>query len=128
MNMKNRFVLFAVKSLHSAIFLVLQSTIVYLVYKGVRGQSDRAAAVAGAVVGIECAVYAGNGFRCPLTAVAENLGAESGSVTDIFLPGWLASNVARIYGPLYFLALLLHARNLAARRSRTRSPETSVRL
>ena len=43
------------------------------------------------------------------------VGAESGQVTDIFLPKWLASNIANIYGPMLALAIFLHARNLARR-------------
>jgi hypothetical protein len=109
-----------VKAVHSIAFFILQSAIVYLVYTGLRGRSDRRSATAAVVVGAECVVYAGNGFRCPLTGLAEDLGAESGSVTDIFLPKWLASNIARIYGPMFALGLLLHARNLA-RRSRESS-------
>jgi hypothetical protein len=107
----------AVKVVHSAAFLILQSAILYLVYKGVRRQSDTKAAAAAVLVGAECAVYAGNGFRCPLTGLAEDLGAERGAVTDIFLPGWLARNIANIYAPLYAVALLLHARNLRRRRA-----------
>jgi hypothetical protein len=104
--------LFGVKAAHSLIFLVLQSMIVYLVYTGLRGRTDRKTAVVAGVIGVECAIYAGNGFRCPLTGLAEDLGAERGSVTDIFLPQWLAANVARIYGPMFALALWLHYRNL----------------
>ena len=106
----------AVKAVHSAAFFILQSAILYLVYKGLRSQSDRKALAAGALVGAECAVYAGNGFRCPLTGLAEDLGAEHGQVTDIFLPKWLADNIANIYAPLYVFALLLHSRSLLQRR------------
>jgi hypothetical protein len=110
-----------VKAVHSAAFLFLQSAVLYLAYKGLKRQSDRHAGAAAIVVGVECAVYAGNGFRCPLTGLAEDLGAESGQVTDIFLPDWLARNIANIYGPLYALGLLLHARNLLnARRTADR--------
>ena len=35
-------------------------------------------------------VFAGNGFRCPLTQIAKHYGAESGAVTDIYLPKWFA--------------------------------------
>jgi len=38
------------------------------------------------VVATESLIFAGNGFRCPLTRIAERLGAERGSVTDIYLP------------------------------------------
>jgi hypothetical protein len=104
--------LVAVKALHSLIFFVLQSAIAYLVYTALKGQTNRRTAIVSGVVGGECIIYAANGFRCPLTGLAEGLGAEQGSVTDIFLPKWLASNIARIYGPLFVLGLYLHARNL----------------
>lgn len=113
-------VVFAIKAVHSLIFFVLQSTICYLFYKGVRGEPDRRAAVAAVVVGAECAVYAGNRFRCPLTGLAEKYGAERGSVTDIFLPGWLARNIANFYAPLYAYALMLLGFSLWQRRSRPR--------
>ena len=104
-----------VKTVLSVAFWILQSAILYLVYKAFRGESDSKAAAAAVLVGGECAIYAGNGFRCPLTGLAEDLGAESGSVTDIFLPDWLARNIANIYAPMYFVALGLHARNLRRR-------------
>lgn len=115
MPVARRLAIVAVKAFHSAVFLLLQSMICYLVYKGIRGESDRKAAIAAVIVGGECAIYAGNRFRCPLTGVAERLGSEHGAVTDIFLPGWLARNIANIYGPLFFVALLLHYRNLRSR-------------
>ena len=89
----------------------------YLLWKGIRKETDEQAAFAAAIATAETLIYAGNGFRCPLTKLAEDLGAEKGSVTDIFLPNWLASNVARIYTPLFALGLYLHARNLLRRRT-----------
>lgn len=111
-----RLLLFGVKAIHSAAFFVIQSAIVYLLYKGLRRESDAQAAAAAAIACGESAVYAVNGFRCPLTGLAENLGAEHGQVTDIFLPKWLANNIANIYTPVLVVSLLLHARNLRERR------------
>lgn len=110
----------AVKAVHSVAFWILQTAILYLLYKGIRRESDGRARAAAALVGAECAIYAGNQFRCPLTGLAEDLGAESGSVTDIFLPSWLASNIARIYFPLFLIALFLHGRNIVDRQARAR--------
>lgn len=53
-----------------------------------------------------------NGFRCPLTQIAERAGAERGSVTDIYLPRWFAHNLPAIHVPLIVLAGYLHTRNL----------------
>jgi hypothetical protein len=111
-------VLFAIKAFHSLAFFVIQSAILYLLYAGIRGRSDRRAAQAAGIATAESLIYAANGFRCPLTGLAERLGAERGSVTDIFLPGWLARNVANIYTPLFALGLLLHARNRVRARGR----------
>jgi hypothetical protein len=114
--LRKRVLLIGVKTVHSVIFLSLQSAIVYLIYKGLVRQSDRRAAIAATAVTAECVIYAANGLRCPLTTLAEDLGAEHGAVTDIFLPTWLASNIARIYTPLFAFGLGLHARNLLANR------------
>ena len=57
-------------------------------------------------------MFAANGFHCPLTGVAESLGAEDGSVTDIFLPMWFAKRLPAIHLPLIALAGYLHVRNV----------------
>jgi hypothetical protein len=111
------YALFGVKAFHSLAFWVIQSAIVYLLYKGWRRESDRRAAIAFAIAAGESAIYAGNGFRCPLTSVAEELGSDHGQVTDIFLPKWLASNVARIYVPLLVAGIVLHVGNVLGRKS-----------
>jgi hypothetical protein len=110
--------LVAVKALHSVAFWTIQSAIFYLIYKGVRRETDRRAGIAAAIALGEGVIYAGNGCHCPLTNLAEDLGAERGSVTDIFLPKWLASNIANIYGPLFALGLSLHAKNMLRRGER----------
>jgi hypothetical protein len=97
---------------------VIQTAIMFLLYKGLRKQTDREAAIAAGIAVGESAIYAGNGFRCPLRTLAENFGDESGQVTDIFLPKWLADNVANIYTPMLVAALYLHARNYAKARKR----------
>jgi hypothetical protein len=79
----------------------------YVLYAGFAGRSDRRAGIAAGVVAAESLIFAGNGFRCPLTQVAERLGAERGSVTDIYLPRWLARNLPAIQGhPLPLLGVL----------------------
>jgi hypothetical protein len=109
--------IFAIKAVHSIAFAIIQTSILFLVYKGLRRQSDRQASVAAAVAIGESVVYAANGFRCPLTGLAERLGSDHGAVTDIFLPKWLAANIARIYTPLLLWAIVLHAGNLRRRSS-----------
>ena len=47
-----------------------------------------------------------------MTQVAERVGTERGSVTDIYLPRWFAHNLPVIQVPLIVLAGYLHKRNL----------------
>jgi hypothetical protein len=83
----------------------------YVLYTGFKGQSGRRAAIAAGAVAAETLVFAGNGFRCPLTDVADHLGAQQASVTDLYLPRWLARNLPAIHVPLILLAAFLHGRN-----------------
>jgi len=120
MGKRRRIALAGVKGFHSLAFFVIQTAILYFVYKGARRESDQHAAAAFVIAATESAIYAGNGFRCPLTSLAEDLGAEHGAVTDIYLPKWLAANIANIYVPLLVVGMVLHATNLrstAANRS-----------
>jgi len=48
-----------------------------------------------------------NGWKCPLTVYAENLGAEDGSVTDIFLPKWIADRMFKIFGTISVICFVL---------------------
>jgi hypothetical protein len=105
-----------VKAIHTLAWFSIEACMVYVLYAGFARRSDRRAGIAAAVVAAESLIFAGNGFRCPLTQVAERLGAERGSVTDIYLPRWFARNLPAIHVPLIGLAGFLHARNLRARR------------
>jgi hypothetical protein len=102
--------LVTIKTVHTIAFFSIGSCLGYLAYSGLAKRSDRRAAIAGAVVTGEALVYAANGFRCPLTDLAERLGSEHGSVADIYLPRWLESHLPQITGPIFAGALVLHAR------------------
>ena len=107
----------AVKAIHTLAWFSIESCMAYLLYAGFVKRTDRRAAVAAVVVGGESLIFAANGFRCPLTDVAESLGSEDGSVTDIFLPRWFARNLPAIHVPLILLTGYLHGRNLRRDRS-----------
>ena len=101
-----------IKTVHTLAWLSIESCVLYVLYTGLRGRTDRRAGIAGGIVAGEVLVFAGNGFRCPLTTLAERYGARSGSVTDIYLPKWFAHNMPAIHTPLLVLMTYLHARNL----------------
>ena len=115
----------AIKAIHTLAWFSIESCMVYLLYAGFAKRSDRHAAVAAVVVGGESLIFASNGFHCPLTRLVESLGAECGSVTDIYLPGWFAHYPPAIHVPLIVLALFLHARNLRQKRKRSKNQKVT---
>lgn len=103
--------IFAVKFVHSAIFLSVAASILHIFYAGVTNRASRLTKAALFVSLSECAIFAFNGWNCPLRKVAEDLGAESGQVTDIFLPRWFADRIPWFFTPpliIGVLALLWH--------------------
>ena len=100
------------KAVHFLAWFFVESCVLYLVYAGFAGRSGRRAAIAAGVVAGETLVFAVNGFRCPLTDIAERLGAEHGSVTDVYLPGRLAHSLPAVHAPLLLMAAYLHRRNI----------------
>lgn len=101
----------AIKAVHTLAWLSIESCFVFVLCAGFAGRTDKRVGIAAAVVAGESLVFAGNGFRCPLTGLAKRYGAESGSVTDIYLPDWFAHNIPAIHAPLLVLMSYLHARN-----------------
>ena len=106
----------AIKTTHTMIWLSVELAMAYLLFTGLTRRSGRSVAAAGIVVAGESLVYLANGARCPLTQLAESVGTEHGSVTDIFLPSWLARNLPAIHVPLVALVAILHGRALLERR------------
>ncbi len=86
-----------IKAAHTLAWFSIESCMAYVLYAGAARRTDRHAALAGAVVAGESLIFAANGFRCPLTQLAENFGAADGSVTDIWLPRWFARNLPAIH-------------------------------
>ncbi|MGB3635440.1 MAG: nitroreductase/quinone reductase family protein [Rubrobacteraceae bacterium] len=111
-------IVFGVKLVHSVIFLSIAASILHVFYAGVTGRGSRWTGVSLAVALGESAIFAGNGWRCPLTKVAEDFGADSGQVTDIFLPKWFADRIPQIFTP----PLLIGTVALLWRRLRRRRP------
>ena len=108
-------VLVTIKAIHTLAWFSIESCMIYLLYAGFAKRSDRSVVVATVVVGGETLIFAANGFRCPLTQLAESFGADNGSVTDIYLPKWFAHYLPAIHVPLIVLAVSLHGRNLHQR-------------
>ncbi|NIT55246.1 MAG: hypothetical protein GWN00_03075 [Aliifodinibius sp.] len=61
------------------------------------------------VVIVELLALVLNDWRCPLTDLAEQQGADVGSVADLFLPEWLSDRLFLIFGIIFSATCLLLA-------------------
>jgi hypothetical protein len=108
--------LFLVRLVHSGIFLVELTAIGWLLVTGATGRRDRTVAVAAGLVAVETGVFIAGRGVCPLTPLAVRMGAERGSVSDIFLPDRVARTIPIWSSVLLAAAGVLHLRGLVARR------------
>jgi hypothetical protein len=105
-----------IKAIHSLVFFSIAGAILVVAWDGLRQRPRRRDGIAAGLALAETAVFASNNLVCPLTPLAEELGAASGSVTDIFLPDAISRRIPVISGTTLVVGLLLHLR--AARRIR----------
>ena len=106
-------ILWAIKTVHSAVFLVMLAAIGWLVATGLAGRRDRTVAAAATLVAAESAVFVANRGVCPLTPLAERHGASRGGVSDIFLPDAVARTIPIWASSLVVAAVVLHLRGAA---------------
>lgn len=108
--------LWLIKAVHTVLFASIGAAIVMFVWDGLRGRPRRRTAWALAIALGESAVYVSNNQVCPLTPLAEELGAGSGSVVDIFLPDAFARRIPLVSSTALIAGLGLNARAILRRR------------
>ena len=96
-----------IKIVHTAIFWILSSCVLYVLYSGLANDVNEGTWVAVGLVILEGVVLVASGWICPLTILAERLGATRGSVADIFLPKWFADRIFPICGTTYLIACII---------------------
>ena len=98
---------FWIKFVHTLIFVVLCVSVLYALYSGIANRLNYWTAVASGLIAVEGIVLIFNGWRCPLTSWAERVGAKNGSVSNIFLPAWLANYLFLICTPICVVTYLI---------------------
>jgi hypothetical protein len=101
----------AVRAVHTAIYLVMATSVFVVAYGAATGARGPWLWTAAALVGVECIVFAAAGMKCPLTALAARYGATARGLADTYLPERLTRHTLAFFGPLILLAYL----GLAAR-------------
>jgi hypothetical protein len=97
-----------VRAVHTAIYVVMVTSIFLVLYAGIAGGGDWLWWPLG-LLGIEVVVFVGNGMRCPLTAIAVTHGARDGRFFDTFIPEAFTRHTLAIFAPLIVLGVVLLA-------------------
>lgn len=101
--------IFLIKFVHSIIFWWQVACLAYTLYAGITRTFNIILLVAIGSILLNGLLLLINKGRCPFTNLAESQGATKGSVTDIFLPGWIARNIFRVSLPFSIAELTLLA-------------------
>ena len=101
-----------IKVVHTAVFWVLSGCVLYALFSGVADRITPWTWLAVGLVVLEGVVLVSSGWICPLTILAERLGAARGSVADIFLPKWFADRIFPICGTTFLIACVVLAMGL----------------
>lgn len=96
-----------IRTVHTAIYLVVAASTFVLLYAGITGQTGIWLWVALSLLAVETAVFTGFGFKCPLSALAVKYGARTGHVFDTFLPERVTRYTFRFFGTVMAIGLLL---------------------
>jgi hypothetical protein len=95
-----------IKFIHTVVFVVLSALLAGLLYEVIANRMTAITCIAVTLFLAEGIVLVINGWRCPLTAIAEDLGSSHGQVTDTLLPKWFADHVFQVYSGLFAGALV----------------------
>jgi hypothetical protein len=107
--MKDLISLTIVRTTHTIIYIVMSCATFIVFYSGITGSYGLWLYVALVLLGIESAVFIGNGMKCPLTKLAVKYGAEKGYAFDTFLPERFTRHTFRFFGTIMVVGLIFLA-------------------
>ena len=98
---------FWIKSLHTMVFILMSCSVIYVLYSGIVGSTGVLTWVAVSLLVIEVLAFTLNKCKCPLTQLAERYGAESGTVSSMFLPKLFVPHAINVFTFLGIIGLVL---------------------
>ena len=104
-----------IKTLHTAVWLVMAAASFYILYAGVAKTSSKLLWVCIALLILETIILLINKWTCPLTPIARRYTKERQDNFDIYLPLWLAKYNKLIFGTIFAIGIVLVIANLLNR-------------
>jgi hypothetical protein len=91
---------------HTLIFFFASGCIVYIVYCGIVGKTNRYLWASMGIVFVIGLIYSVNGFECPMATLVYRLAGRR-DVSDIFFPDWFARNIMPVSTVIYVIGVVL---------------------
>ncbi len=98
-----------IKSIHMAIFITMNVFLAILILEVIADRISCLSWLSIAALLTESVVLIANGWRCPISIYAQNIGATNGHESDIFLPLWFTDRIPVLYGSVLAVTLLFFA-------------------
>ncbi len=99
--------LFIIKPIHTAIWLVMVTAILYVCYAGIADKINGLVWFCVALIVVEGIVLLICKWRCPLTIIARKYTDNQPVGFDIFIPAWLAKHNKTIFTTIFLAGTLL---------------------
>jgi len=99
-----------VRSVHTVIYIILAASVCLLLFAAITAYSSPLVISAAIAVAVEVVVFTANGFKCPLTGLAQKYGAEEGKgyAFDTVLPERITRQTFRVFGAMIALAAVIY--------------------
>ncbi len=94
-----------IRCVHTVVFVALGAGVLETFRAGIFQRPSRATGPAIVATFGEGLILLASGNRCPLTGLAEDMGAADGRVSDMFLPSWFARRIPSIFATLFGFGL-----------------------
>jgi hypothetical protein len=94
-----------IRSVHTAIYIILAASVCLLFFAAITAYSSPLVIATAIAVAIEVVVFTANGFKCPLTGLAQKYGAEE---FDTVLPARITRLTFRVFGTMLALTGLIY--------------------
>lgn len=95
-----------IKSIHTAIFVVMNVCLAILIFEVITDRISYLSWISIAALLTESVVLVANGWRCPISIYAQNIGVTDGHESDIFLPLWFTDRIPVVYGSVLAVTLV----------------------
>ncbi len=105
MNQANK--LFAIKLIHTLIWIFFVIVIFYIVYSGIADKVNVYTWIGIGLIFLEGVVLTIFKMYCPLTLIARNYSDSEKDNFDIFLPNWLAKYNKLIFTTIFIIGLII---------------------